>query len=142
MSGLKLIPVKGKKNFDYIFSHSRKFFVNAAGAIVCFKNRAEIVDNLNTETLVLQYAVTVRKKNCRKAVVRNRIKRLLRVALRELSAQENYKNMLINIKALVLVWNSTITHPGLINLKVVKQEIVKLMDKIILYSEPVIKEEK
>ncbi|MGA1775802.1 MAG: ribonuclease P protein component [Flavobacteriaceae bacterium] len=69
-----LIPLKGKTVIDLLFEKGKQY-----------KSRTLLLRlNIDEESQVLKAGVTVSKKNFSRAVDRNRIKRVLRVALKEL----------------------------------------------------------
>jgi len=69
-----LIPLKGKTVIDLLFERGKHY---KSKTLLLRLNKEE-------DTLVLEAGVTVSKKNFSRAVDRNRIKRVLRVALKEL----------------------------------------------------------
>jgi ribonuclease P protein component len=121
MTKLKLQPVKGKKTFDRIFATGQRFYHDEASAVICFSRESN-------DNPVLNYAVIVRKKIAKKAVVRNRIKRLLRECLRQifLESDEKFKN---SFEFIVVGWNSAPEHPGLLHLSDVLPKVKSLLEK-------------
>ncbi|TAL68172.1 MAG: ribonuclease P protein component [Bacteroidetes bacterium] len=118
----KLQPVKGKKTFDRIFASAKRFYNDEVWAVICFRK----ADNENP---VINYAVVARKKVAKKAVIRNRIKRLLRESLRKIfleSEDEKFKN---SFEYIVVGWNSAPEHPMLIKLKDVKPKVKSILEK-------------
>jgi ribonuclease P protein component len=124
MIKLELISIKGKKKFDEFFKSARKFYLKDAAIFVVYKK-----DEVVTVKSVLEYAVSVRKKDARKAVVRNRIKRLLRECLRQLAAKDETAGKLLKFDKILIVWADAPRHPKLIGLKQVCPVVERLIDK-------------
>jgi ribonuclease P protein component len=124
MIKLELISIKGKKKFDEFFKSARKFYLKDAAIFVVYKK-----DEVVTGKSVLEYAVSVRKKDARKAVVRNRIKRLLRECLRQLAAKDETAGKLLKFDKILIVWADAPRHPKLIGLKQVCPVVERLIDK-------------
>ncbi len=124
MNELVLKPIKGKKKFDEFFATARKVYLK--DAVIYFTLRRNIGSD---EKITLEYAVTVRKKNARKAVVRNRIKRLLRECLRQLASNETMSKKLVQFDKLIIVWSAAPSHPMLIRLEQVCNTVTELINK-------------
>ena len=123
MNELVLKPIKGKKKFDEFFKTARKFYLTDAAVFVTYRQQNE------KDKRTLEYAVIVRKKNARKAVVRNRIKRLLRECLRQLAKDDGMSEKLAQFDKIMIVWANAPAHPMLIRLAQVCQTVRKLIDK-------------
>ena len=124
-----LKPVKGKKKLADIFSNAFKFYEHDAALFVCFASsrNAEIISGADKKTI--GYVVTVKKRNAKKAVVRNRIKRLLRESLKVVFDKYQSDNFSANISELVIIWSNAPAKPGLIKLDDVLPVVSKLIDK-------------
>lgn len=124
----KLETIKGKKQFSNVFESGQRFFDNNSMAVVCFAS-----DSIETasEQCVrsIFYSVSVPKRNAKKAVVRNRIKRLLRESLHQYFQTESDNNF--PISHISLVWRNAPLHPALIGLTQVKSEVFRLIEKAI-----------
>ncbi|MEJ5287601.1 MAG: Ribonuclease P protein component [Candidatus Kapaibacterium sp.] len=97
---LKLEPIKRKKDFEILFENGKRFSVGSLRLVVLPKSPDE--QNLECVTTVF-FAVQVSKKSTKKAVVRNRIKRLLRESLRFL-AKNTMKEKIVMFKYIFLGW--------------------------------------
>ena len=129
MKTYTLNSIKGKKDFDFVFKNARKFFEPDAAAFVCYKSEEVLANEVDSERITFSYAVTVRKKMAKKAVVRNRIKRLLRVCFRQIFDEYAAKGQKSAISYIVLVWQNAPKHPGLINLDACMPVARKLINR-------------
>lgn len=77
----KLEPIKKKRVFEFLFENGKWFKEGNLKAIVYPRESFEF----GYGTVKIFYAVSVSKKVAKRAVVRNRIKRLLRESLRKAS---------------------------------------------------------
>jgi len=130
MPRTKLQPLKGKKKFDELFKESKKFKVKDSLALIKFKDD-EFYDNPGLFRIIF-YAVIISKKIAKKAVVRNRVKRLLRESLRQL-LKENEK-LFDKIQCVIVIWRWAPKRPKLIHLKDVKPVVGEMLNKANLYS--------
>ena len=124
MLELELKSIKGKKKFEDFFNHADKFYAKDAALFVTYKEKSR----QESENIV-EFAVTVRKKQARKAVVRNRIKRLMRECLRQLGKDNSSAKLHKQFDMFILVWANAPKHPQLIKQKDVCPVIKKLLDK-------------
>jgi ribonuclease P protein component len=141
-----LSPIKGKKNFERLFRTGKRFFQDSASAIVVFKaiqERNELSGNDSDGTslesqavriaLKLNYAVVVSKKTAKKAVVRNRIKRLMRESIRVVAHESAFLNALSSIDSIVLMWRHAPKMPSQIGLNYVLPQVQALFASIHKY---------
>lgn len=130
MPKIKLCPLKGKKNFEKLFDNGKKFYSEQALAIALFKNNFnDLINNKN----IIFYAVSASKKSSKKAVVRNRIKRLLRVSIKNtfsLISEEHLKK----IDSFLVIWRACPQKPSLIRLKDVQPVVQELVHKFVDYK--------
>ena len=124
MQELELKSIKEKKRFDEFIKSAERFYVSDAAIFVTYVNPKD-----RAGKNILEYAVSVRKKQARKAVVRNRIKRLLRECLRQKIKDEFWANKLSRFDKILIVWANAPQHPGLISLQQVCPVVEKLIDK-------------
>ncbi len=131
---IKIKPIKGVKAFTNAIKNSRKFRSEKATAYVCFNENINFNGNYDgvKDIFFLSYGIILSKKLLKKAVVRNRIKRLIRESLRIITIE--YNEQLKIIKTLVLSWNRNPMHPKLINLDEVKTEMRILINKILAHK--------
>lgn len=118
----ELLPLKGKRAFSDAFKAGRKFYEEKAMLVVgVLKRNAE---NVHT----IKFAVSTAKKYSKKAVVRNRIKRLLRESTRRIIKDEQYFDFAATVDYLMLYWKDAPQRPGQIELKDVYPVVQKLFD--------------
>lgn len=129
MKTYRLQSIKGKKDFDLVFKNAKKFFEKDAAAFVCYKSAEILAQVAGDDIINISYAVTVRKKMAKKAVVRNRIKRLLRVSFRQVFDEIAAKGQESAMSHIVIVWQNAPKHPGLINLDIVLPVARKLINR-------------
>ncbi|MGQ9819261.1 MAG: ribonuclease P protein component [Candidatus Kapaibacteriales bacterium] len=79
----KFEPIKRKKLFEFLFQNGERFSSGSLRTVIYPSHLKE-----PPTAFTVYYAVYVPKKQARKSVVRNRIKRLLRVALRKVVADD------------------------------------------------------
>ncbi len=130
MKQLKLSPLKGFNAFGYVFKKGRKISNNDALIVICNKEIDELIKKNNSykDLNSILYGVTVPKKIAKKAVVRNRIKRLMRVSI--IKYFQNLKiDYEIQIKYFIIVWRYAPKHPALINLDEVYPAIENLLNR-------------
>jgi len=128
MPEFKLKSVKGYKSFSRTFQAGRKFRSGDLLASVTFRKG----DVEEKEETTLHYGVSISKRTAKRAVVRNRVKRLLREALR-LSLDEGYNTKSIPFESILLIWRSGPGHPKLISLEDVRPEVGKVLEKADTY---------
>ena len=131
-----LRSIKGKKIFAEIFTGSKKLNSDSGYCFVVFDKN---YDNLADSDKDLNYAVIVKKKTAKKAVSRNRAKRLMREVLRqslpEIQTKEYYKA----IKYIVFYWAKPMPAPKLLRYHEVENTIAHLLEKVESYFETKIK---
>lgn len=130
MAKLRIVPLKGHEAFPKVFKKSRKFTEKDAVLYAEFdypedngKNETQPEDSFKT----ISVGVTIRKKNARSAVMRNRIKRLLRVALRNVLKEWSSTGNQVPFKALIAVWQTVPEHPMHLRLEHVEPVIQRLL---------------
>jgi ribonuclease P protein component len=119
MANLRIAPLKGHEAFPKVFKKSRKFTEKDAVLFVQF--RAPDEDFSKT----VHIGVTIRKKTAKSAVMRNRVKRLLRVALRNIL--EEFPEADFPFKAVIAVWQKAPEHPKQLRLEHVETVIRQLV---------------
>ena len=99
----KAMRLKGHRTFDYIHKNSVKYY----GKLMTFKiaksNPKILISHKNTHSLNnFKIAIAISKKVSKKAVVRNKIRRILQdYFLKNFSIENNHKPywILVNLKA-------------------------------------------
>ncbi len=111
-----------------IFQRSKKLIVQSAYCYVVFDYRKK-ADSSKLENFSLHYAVIVKKKVIRKAVCRNRAKRMLREAIRAYLKKADYPDFLLSIKNIVFYWGKPLDRPGLLRMEEVSVAVEELFSK-------------
>jgi ribonuclease P protein component len=150
MPKIQLKPLKGKKRFDELFKKGIRFKGNDCMAVVKPISLSVIPDSECVETgnpitpliifptgsgirfRTIFFAVSISKKNAKKAVVRNRVKRLMRESLRQLLSEKAF--LFEKIEEIALIWRNAPDNPKFINLNDVKPAVAKLMMNISNFS--------
>ncbi|MCX8055155.1 MAG: ribonuclease P protein component [Ignavibacteria bacterium] len=114
----RLATIKKQKRFQEVFANGKKFSTS---------NLFVVIECNEVSANPLEYAVVASKKVSKRAVVRNRVKRLLREVLRQ------YVHLLlagnINISAIILFWRTPVAKPSLIRLTDVFAEFMIIVEK-------------
>lgn len=128
-------PIKGKLLFDGIFKRSKKIANKTIAAYIVFGGKQKSNNNQSNNNQsnsqaqkikTLNYAIMVKKRYVKKAVTRNRIKRLCRVATRELFIEMPDEKLLSSIKYIVLTWGKTTDKANDISLLEVKSALAEI----------------
>jgi ribonuclease P protein component len=104
-----LTSIKNEDVFKDIFRASARFRSGALQSLIRFPKfgLTPLSIDSDTETTptipTLEFGIVVRKKIIRKAVLRNRVKRLLRESLRKIA--QSTPELLANITMIVMTWN-------------------------------------
>lgn len=120
---LKLCRVKGKKTFAKIFVEGKKFRTDSINAFVCYRSNFHPENNIFN----LFFAVSVSKKVIKKAVVRYRVKRLLRAGIRYALLQPEFIEKFVFIEYIVLIWKKPVSSPNLIKLYDVIPDLFEIL---------------
>lgn len=108
----QLETIKRKRDFEKLFASGKRFSIGSLRLVVLQKEQSGEQSELNK----VYYAVQVSKKATKRAVVRNRIKRLLRESLRYL-AKTAMKDKLHIFQYIFLGWVDAPSRPCEIHLK-------------------------
>lgn len=104
-----LTSIKNEDVFKDIFRASARFRSGALQSLIRYPKFGLIPSGIDTDTEtsltkpILEFGIVVRKKIIRKAVLRNRVKRLLRESLRSIA--QSSPELLANITMIVMTWN-------------------------------------
>ena len=153
---VQLHSIKGYNSFRKIYDVGMRFRSNNASATVVFagfsgtikptvgisnsENSIEKNNESNSETYcdeckhIIYYGVTVSKKVAKKAVIRNRIKRLMRESLRIVAKEIEIKKLL-PIEKIIISYYSAPKHPMQISLKNVLPAVKSLLKQAYLHYE-------
>ena len=129
---IKIESLKSRKQFQKLFSSGKKFFDNNANIVVVFRTFEEFnrISENHSECLITTYFVPhISKRSAKKAVIRNRIKRLIRESLRSLVNKEDFQKHFSAVDTIFISWQKAPSHPGLIALDTVNKTIVALLEK-------------
>ncbi len=116
--------LKGTKRFSEVFGKGKKF--STAKMLIAIEFCPKQCLKTND---YIEVGAVVGKKISKKAVVRNRIKRLIRESVRAYLPLLIGEDSDISIKAMIISWKQPISAPSLIGLAEVAGEFVFLMNK-------------
>jgi ribonuclease P protein component len=128
MIAYQLVSLKGKNNFSYVYGNGIKLYERNTLAFVTRRaiNPEESADT--REPLVISYAVVIGKRASKKAVVRNRVKRLLRESIKQSLVELQITNKIEMIESMIFIRKKAPNHPMLIRLEHVKPEIISILN--------------
>ena len=102
----KSMRLKGHRSFDYIHKNSVKYYGKLMTLKIARSNPKILVSHKNLDCINnLKIAITISKKISKKAVVRNKIRRLLQdCLLKDFRQENNHKPywLLVNLKCVDL----------------------------------------
>ena len=102
----KAMRLKGYRTFDYIHKNSVKYYGKLMTLKIARSNPKILVSHKNLDCINnLKIAITISKKISKKAVVRNKIRRLLQdCLLKDFRQENNHKPywLLVNLKCVDL----------------------------------------
>lgn len=122
----QLKTIKGYGTFPLVFKHGKKFHSTNCTAffIKSFPTQVKVPVKIKFLPNTIYYGISAGKRVSKRAVDRNRIKRLLRESLRQtfnVKTELNFRLVLIN-------WRTPTLNAKLITLKNVLPQIEKLVD--------------
>jgi ribonuclease P protein component len=128
----KLQTIKKANAFKEIFLKGKKFSNENATAVIGYRDK-DFQDYKSSEPkeIIINYAVTISKKNAKKAVVRNRIKRLLRVSLYKILIKNEPEDF--PFESIIIIWKTAPGHPALIKLENVQPAVFSLLKRAMDY---------
>lgn len=132
---MHLQPLKGYDAFGTVFRTGQRFSSGSATAMVVFSGGVQ-QDATGIETegeqQIVYFGVTARKRT-RPAVLRNRIKRLLRESVRLVALEYQQVDKPLPFRAFVIIWNAVPACPSLLHLRIVLPAVRILMEKAVRY---------
>ncbi len=130
MEKLTLKPLKGRKNFAALFNSGSRFSEKEVSAVIDFRQINSISGSDNNElTFEVFYALGVRKKVAKKAIIRNRLKRLMRESLKQIFKDSEGYELAEMFQTVYLSWNIAPSHHKLIGLNDVYPKIKDILIK-------------
>ena len=78
---------------------------------------------------MVELLIVVRKKVARKSVVRNRVRRLVREALRRQLGEMEKQNAPVPVQTIIILWNSAPSRPSMLRLESVSQILRPLIER-------------
>jgi ribonuclease P protein component len=128
--------IKGYSSFSKVYSAGKKFRSNSATAVVIFNDEFPSYSNTNEKlaNYIIYYGVTVSKKVAKKAVIRNRIKRILRESLR-IEAKKSDAKKLFCIKKIIISYYFAPKHPMQISLNDILPAVRNILEQAYLHYE-------
>ena len=124
-----LRTIKGYDSFSKVFQSGKRFRFNSANAAVIFSDAKKT--NCDFQHTIY-YGVSVGKKTAKKAVIRNRIKRLMRESFR-ISVKNLEIEKIIVIEKIVFTYYFAPLHPMQIKLQDVLPAVKNILEQANLY---------
>ena len=132
---IELKPIKGFNSFSLVFKAGKKFYDGELLSVfVKYESDSEtaLISNCSDE-LTFYYGVTAGKKFNKKAVVRNRVRRLLRESIRKIFSERYVMLEHPPFKYAVFSWRNAPKHPSLISLNDVFPSVEKVFNSADFY---------
>ncbi|HRS01696.1 MAG TPA: ribonuclease P protein component [Bacteroidota bacterium] len=130
LNDLNLSPLKGFNSFNTVFKNGESFYNENVLLIICNKSSNISLKQLTDSSNKILYGVSVPKKKFKKAVVRNRIKRLMRVSIRHSLEELNKFYDITELNVIVAIWRGqTVNKPNEIGLNDVEPYIYNGLKK-------------
>jgi ribonuclease P protein component len=126
MQKIKLMPLKGFESFKRIFENGKKFY--DVNSYTVFKFKSGEADKF-TDIGKCYFGIAVSKRTSKSAVIRNRLKRILRVAVKQAFADTLSDKTGMNLESIIVSWKKAPKHPALIRLGDILPEIRNLFIK-------------
>lgn len=124
LNELNLSPLKGFNSFNTIFKNGISFYNENTLLIICNKSCNISLKQLTNSSNNILYGVSVPKKKFKKAVVRNRLKRLIRISIKHSLEELNKIYVLSDLQVIIIIWRGqTVNAPNQVKLKDVEPYI-------------------
>lgn len=117
---MTIVSLTGKSRIDAAFKSGRRFGSPEA---------AMIATHGKPTTDMVELLIVVRKKVARKSVVRNRVRRLVREALRRQLGEMEKQNAPVPVQTIIILWNSAPSRPSMLRLESVSQILRPLIER-------------
>lgn len=128
MIAYKLESLKGKNRFSLVYENGRKVYEKNTLAFIASTPSACNADKGSDLPHIIRFAVVIGKKASKKAVVRNRVKRLMRESIKQSLDELQVTNNIEIIGSMIFIRKTAPKHPKLIGLKQVKPEIFSIFN--------------
>lgn len=128
MIAYKLGSLKGKNNFSFVYENGKKLYEKNTLAFIAACTNAPGGDSPCNVQHTISFAVVIGKKASKKAVVRNRVKRLMRESIKQSLDELQGTNNIEMIDSMIFIRKKAPNHPKLINLEQVKPEIINIFN--------------
>jgi ribonuclease P protein component len=133
MKSTNLSPLKGFNSFTKVYEQSLKIHFGNIFLQIVLKPSDILIKKKICQPDLIYFGVVAPKKIYKKAVVRNRIKRLLRVSLKEIMQRLSTQYDFSKIQIIVITWKSnTISKPQEIRLIEVKENLFQAINYFLL----------
>lgn len=122
---ISIKPIKGFNSFSLVFNSGRKFYNKELIAVFVQDDKPDapaLICKCNEEN-TFYYGVTASKKINKKAVTRNRVKRLLRESIRKIFSEKYKMSEQPAFKYAVFSWRLPVNHPKLLRLNDVEPAV-------------------
>jgi ribonuclease P protein component len=123
---IRIKSIKSKKEFAALFHKGKRFYEKDAHIIIKYKEKPEL-ETFST----LKIACSAGKRLSKKAVVRNRIKRLMRESLRAMISDPAFSIVFNKIDVIWIFWHYAPKRPSEIRLGDVEPTVRKLVTRIL-----------
>jgi ribonuclease P protein component len=120
---IKLSPIKGYGSFNEVYMSGKKFYSKNLNSVITFGEKPN-----NTNAHIINFGVTISKKTAKKAIIRNRIKRLLRESFRAL-LKETDSSKLIFIDKIIFSYQKAPAYPNQICLTDVMPAVQNILEQ-------------
>ncbi len=105
MSTPRIASLKGKNSFELVFKQCRKLSSGSLSAHLRFRRASENKPlEADPTEQPIRVGIMLRKKMLPSAVLRNRVKRLIREALRQYSVEQPH--LFRSLDAMIVSWNT------------------------------------
>lgn len=119
---MTVVSLKGKSRIAGIFRTGRRFSSPQATIMAISGGEGRIAGSI-------EIMAVIRKKTARKAVIRNRIRRLVRESLRHFVAEYTDTGREFPVRAIIVIWNTAPAHPALLRLDSVMAVLRPLIER-------------
>ncbi len=116
---MTLLTLKGHDSFKRVFDKGKKVYRN--DAMLVYNRKISIGD-------IVYYGVSIGKKNAKKAVIRNRIRRLIRESIRMYIKEVGD---ILQFEHFVIIWRKAPKMQSLVSLNDIKPIVFEMLNEAI-----------